>query len=133
MDQMKKFIKDANRPLPMEKKENKIVENQEKTNYVETSEEKKVENIHNTNYLELCKEKKENLKENGILFKHGTVVKCNQLNFREKADKLSKVIHTFALGEEILYSETESPDWFIVKDKEKKIGYCMSEFIKIEQ
>lgn len=89
-------------------------------------------NIHNTNYLDLDKESKENLNINGILFKHGTVIKCNMLNFREKPDKTSKIIGTFNNGDNILYSETDSPDWYILKDKNGKIGYCMSEFIKVE-
>lgn len=89
-------------------------------------------NIHNTNYLDLDKESKENLNINGILFKHGTVAKCNMLNFREKPDKTSKIIGTFNNGDNILYSETDSPDWYILKSNDGKIGYCMSEFIKVE-
>lgn len=89
-------------------------------------------NIHNTNYLDLDKESKENLNINGILFKHGTVTKCNMLNFRKKPDKTSEIIGTFNNGDNILYSETDSQDWYILKDDKGKIGYCMSEFIKVE-
>lgn len=93
---------------------------------------KKNNDFKKTNYLELDKQEKENLNYNGVLFKHGTIANCNVLNFREKPNKGAKVIGTFNFGENILYSETNDPEWFMLKNKEGKIGYCMSEFIKIE-
>lgn len=93
---------------------------------------KKVDDFRKTNYLELDKQEKENLNINGILFKHGTIANCNILNFREEPKKGAKIIGTFNFGDNILYSETNDPEWFMLKNKEGKIGYCMSEFIKIE-
>lgn len=98
----------------------------------ESIEEPVQEEVKETNYLEIDKEPKENLNVNGLIFKHGTVIGCNTLNFRKNPNKLSDVIGTFKSGDEILYTETNDPDWFEVKDSTGKIGYCMSEFIKIE-
>lgn len=112
-------VKEVNRPVTDEVKE--VVE-----------EVKEVDDFKKTNYLELDKKEKENLNFNGVLFKHGTVANCNVLNFRLEPKKGAKIIGTFNFGENILYSETNDPEWFMLKNKEGKIGYCMSEFIKIE-
>lgn len=109
------------------------IEHQHVEEVMETTvEEAKEPKIEDTNYLNIDKQPEEELVANGKVFKHGTVTNCNTLNFREKPDKTSNIIHTFNAGENILYSETDSQEWFEVKDKDGKIGYCMSEYIKIE-
>lgn len=117
----------------------KSFEVEEKTEEVKEQEDVKVEetpkteqNINNTNYIELDKKPEEKLNDNGVIWKHGSVYNCNNLNFRKKPDKLSEVIHTFGAGDDILYAETNDQEWYQIKDKNGVIGYCMSEFIKIE-
>lgn len=99
-------------------------------NKVENAEETKI--LDEMNYLNIDKKQEENLVDGGKIFKHGSVINCNTLNFREKPNKEAIILHTFSAGENIIYTETNSPDWFEVKDKDGKIGYCMSEYIKVE-
>lgn len=117
--------------------EDKVEDAVEKVNKIEDTE-NKVENAEETkildemNYLNIDKKQEENLVDGGKIFKHGSVINCNTLNFREKPNKEAIILHTFSAGENIIYTETNSPDWFEVKDKDGKIGYCMSEYIKVE-
>lgn len=120
---------------------NKVEDEVEKVNKMEDTENQDITSIEDTdetkildemNYLNIDKKQEENLVDGGKIFKHGSVINCNTLNFREKPNKEAIILHTFSAGENIIYTETNSPDWFEVKDKDGKIGYCMSEYIKVE-
>lgn len=108
----------------------KVNKEEDIENKVKNAEETKI--LDEINYLNIDKKQEENLVDDGKIFKHGSVINCNTLNFREKPNKEAIILHTFSAGENIIYTETNSPDWFEVKDKDGKIGYCMSEYIKVE-
>lgn len=62
----------------------------------------------------------------------GVVSNCKKLYLRKAADKTSAAVTILDAGTELRINQSESSDeWLKVSTKNKKNGYCMSEFVTI--
>lgn len=65
-------------------------------------------------------------------FVKGTVTNCQKLNIRNAPDKATKPISVVDAGTELRVNISESSDkWLKVTLKNKRIGYCMAEYVTL--
>jgi hypothetical protein len=63
----------------------------------------------------------------------GYVCNCKKLNVREDADKTAKVVCVIVVGDEVeIISEGETEDFYCVRFDDVT-GFCMKEYIEIDQ
>lgn len=65
-------------------------------------------------------------------FAKGVVSKCKKLYLREAPDKTSAEVAILDAGTELRVNISESSDdWYKVTTKNRKMGYCMKQYITI--
>lgn len=64
----------------------------------------------------------------------GTVIKCKALNIREEADIRSDIVCVIPVGSKVMIDTTNySGEWFKVCTEAGLEGYCLSEFVSIDE